>query len=784
MADHYSDWIIRWRVAILTVAVLLVALFAAGAGRLSFNNDYRVYFSEDNPQLQAFEAMQNTYTKTDNVLIAVAPKDGQVFTRQTLASIEWLTRAAWGLPYASRVDSITNFQHTQARGDELVVRDLIANAASLSDAEIAQARRIALSEPLLAKQLLSAQTDITGVNVTIGLPGKNSIEEVPQVMAAVRKLVAELRARDPNLELHLTGAIPIDSAFGEQAVTDISTLTPVMYGVILLVAFLILRSVSSVLATVIVITLTTITALGLAGWLGIELTPPSAGAPTVILTLAVAHSIHILITMLHEMRAGKDKRMAIADSLRMNLYPITIATLTDVIGFLTMNFSEVPPFRDLGNIVTLGVIAAYALSIVVLPALLAVLPIKVPVATTRTGVAMERLAAFVVRRRMPLLIGMSLVVLGLVAMLPRNELNDNFVKYFDQDVQFRRDADVVDGKLAGLDAILYSVPAAGSGGVSDPAYLAKLDEFASWYKQQPGVVHVTSLANVMKRLNKNMHGDDPAWYRVPESRALAAQYLLLYEMSLPFGLDLNNQLNVDKSASLMVVVLKSSTSKQILGLEERAQQWLTDNAPPTMTTTGTGPSIMFAHIGQRNISSMIDGNIVALLLISAVLIFVLRDFKIGILSVVPNLAPAAMAFGVWAIFVGQIGLALSVVAVITYGIVVDDTIHSMIKYMHARRKLGMTPQQAIPYVFATVGTAAWAMSAILVAGFLVLALSDFELNSSMGMMTALTIALALVCDFLLLPPLLMFFDRRKYASTPADTVVDTVAQPVTEPGRA
>ena len=126
-----------------------------------------------------------------------------------------------------------------------------------------------------------------------------------------------------------------------------------------------------------------------------------------------------------------------------------------------------------------------------------------------------------------------------------------------------------------------------------------------------------------------------------------------------------------------------------------------------------------------------------------------------------------MAFGIWGLFVGQVGLALSVVAVMTYGIVVDDTIHSMIKYLHARRKLGMNSEQAVRYVFSTVGSAALAMTAILVAGFMVLAFSSFEINSSMGIMTALTIALALAADFFLLPPLLMKFDRRDYAETPA-----------------
>jgi predicted RND superfamily exporter protein len=122
-----------------------------------------------------------------------------------------------------------------------------------------------------------------------------------------------------------------------------------------------------------------------------------------------------------------------------------------------------------------------------------------------------------------------------------------------------------------------------------------------------------------------------------------------------------------------------------------------------------------------------------------------------------------MAFGIWGLFVGQVGLALSVVATMTYGIVVDDTIHSMSKYVQVRRKQGLSPEEAVRYVFSTVGTASWSMSIILIAGFSVLAFSAFELNSSMGIMTALTIALALIAEFFLLPPLLMAFDRRKYA---------------------
>lgn len=775
MIAAYARWVIRFRWWIIVGGLAATAVAGSGAQYLRFNNDYRVFFSEQNPQLLAFDALQNTYSTNDNVLFLIVPKDGEVFTRETLASVERLTKAAWQLPYVKRVDSITNFQFSRARGDELVVSDLIENAPALSAEQIAQARAVALAEPLLPHRLISPQAHVTAVNATIVVPGK-TLDEVPEVMAHARKLVAEARAQNANIDVVMTGGVVIDNAFGEHARKDMMTLTPIMYGLIILVTFALLRSVSATFATVAVIALAATTAMGLSGWIGIELTSPSVGAPTVILTLAVAHSIHVLITILQGLRGGKTKEEAIAEGLKLNMYPIFLATLTDVIGFLSMNTSEVPPFRDLGNIITLGVIAAYLGAIAFLPALMAVLPVRVRQTPREQTPFMDTIANFVIRRRMPLLLGMSALVLALVVQIPRNELNDEFVKYFSEDTQFRQEADLVAANLSGIDQIEYSLRAAGPGGVADPAYLRKLDEFANWYRTQPGVQHVNSVVDIMKRLNKNMHGDDAAYYRIPDGRELAAQYLLLYEMSLPFGLDLTDQINVDKSATRFSVTLKNSSTKEILATEANAQAWLAANAPEYMRASGTGSSMMFAHIGDRNIRSMISGNAIALLLISGVLVLALRNLKLGLLSLVPNLVPAAMAFGLWGLFVGQVGLALSVVAVMTYGIVVDDTIHSMTKYLHARRTLLLDTADAVRYVFSTVGTAAWAMTAILVAGFGVLTFSDFELNSSLGIMTALTIALALMADFFLLPPLLMAFDRKRYEKSDN-------TQPAAHPGR-
>ena len=208
----------------------------------------------------------------------------------------------------------------------------------------------------------------------------------------------------------------------------------------------------------------------------------------------------------------------------------------------------------------------------------------------------------------------------------------------------------------------------------------------------------------------------------------------------------------------MTATLKTISSNQLIALEQRAQDWLKNNTTHIAIADGSGTSIMFANIGKRNIVSMLMGTAVALMLISMVLILALRSLKIGLISLIPNLAPAAMGFGLWGMTVGEIGLSLSVVASMSLGIVVDDTVHFLSKYLRARREKGLDSQAAVRYAFVTVGRALIITSVVLVVGFLILSTSSFELNSGMGLLTAIVIAIALAADFLFLPPILMKFD--------------------------
>ena len=572
----------------------------------------------------------------------------------------------------------------------------------------------------------------------------------------------------------------LNNAFSEAGLNDIQTLIPLMYLIMIIVMIWLLRSFSSTFATIMVITLSSAIAMGFAGWFRTGLTPPSAQATTMIMTLAIADSIHILVSMLREMRNGSGKREAIIESLRINMQPVFLTSVTTAIGFLSMNFSEVPPFRHLGNITAVGVMAAFVYSVLFLPALMSILPVKVKLEKNGRNTLIQRFADFVVEKRRPLMWGTSLVVIVLALLIPRNELNDEFIDYFDESIAFRTDTDFTTENLTGIYRLEYSIEADESGGISNPEYLQKLDDFAEWYRQQPMVLHVNTFSDVMKRLNKNMHFDEESWYRLPDSRELAAQYLLLYEMSLPYGLDLNNQINVDKSATRFIVTIEDASSREIRQIAANGENWLQENAPASMHTTAASTALMFSYISGRNIESMLTGTTLALILISLLLMLALRSFKFGMLSLIPNLIPAAMAFGFWAILVGQVNLGLSTVMGMTLGIVVDDTIHFLSKYIRARREQNLRPDDAVRYAFSSVGMALIVTSIILVAGFSILSFSAFAMNSGMGKLTAITIIFALVADFLLLPPLLIKMEEKSYAASTGEDIslADGQAEPI------
>ena len=773
MRDKLYNFVSKNPFWVILVCITFMMVAGIGAQKLEFKNDYRVFFSEENPQLTAFESMQKVYAKSDNVSFVVVPKGGNVFTTEHLSALKKLTKESWQVPYSTRVDSVTNFQYTYAEEDDMIVEDLVMSTKDLTTDKLEKIKNVALNEPLLVNKIISKTGHVSVVNVTVQLPGIDPMAETPEVASSVRAIQAKFLAEFPDTEVHLSGMIMMNTSFGEASLSDSAILIPLMFLVVIVAIGLLLRTITGTISTVLIIVMSIVTTMGLAGWLGFYMTGPTTSAPTMIMTLAVADCIHILTSMFYEMRQGADKRTAIARSIKVNLQPIFLTSVTTAIGFLSMNFSDSPPFRDLGNLVAIGVMLAFVFSVTIFPALLTVLPVRVKAQPEDKKDVMAKLADFVIAKRKILLPLTSVLIIASVVFIPNNELNDDFVKYFDESVPYRTATDFMQDNLSGMMVVEISVKTGKPSGINDPKYLRSVSDFSDWLRARPETDHVNTITDTLKRLNKNMHGDNPNWYKLPESQEMSAQYLLLYEMSLPYGLDLNNQLDVDKSSSRIVATFKNMSSNELINVEQDMIDWFAKHAPQYEVDFAS-PSLMFAHIGQRNITSMLIGTTLALVLISILLGVALKSWRFGFISLLPNLAPAAIAFGLWGLLSAQVGLGLSVVIGMTLGIVVDDTVHFLSKYLHARREKNANTKEAVHYAFDNVGRALWVTTLVLVAGFTVLAQSSFKMNADMGFLTALTIFVALVVDFLFLPPLLMLLDKRKSKGTEsANTPIDT-----------
>ena len=766
-ATRFAERVLAHRWLVILTTLLWVAAASGGIARLEFSANYRIFFDDHNPQLLALEALENTYGKNENIAFLIVPDDGDATSENALSAAVWLTEAAWRTPYTRRVDSLANFQYTTAEGDDLYVRDLV-DPQELPRAE-ARSRigAIALSDPRIAGSMLGRNGDVSVVNVTIELPQEGLLEGVAEVAEYARSIAAEGEERFPDIDLRVVGTVMVNQTFVEASIRSQMIFLPASLLLMGLILGILTRGWPGVTATGLVMVFSILASMGLGIWAGMPFSPPISPAPTIVLMIVVANCVHLLVALQQRLRAGDSRHDAIVESIGLNLHPVFLASLTTALGFLSMNFSEVPPYRHLGNFVAFGVAASFLLSVTFLPAVLSLLPIRAAKDRPRRGLTMNLLADSVLRYRRAIIWGWLVIVAAMSLAIPRNELNDVLVHFFDESVEFRQDTDFMDEHLSGNTLLEYSLQARAEGGVTDPRFLADVARFAAWYREQPSVRHVAVITDTFQQLNQSMHGNDPAAYRIPESKELAAQYLVLYELSLPQGLNLNNQIDRSRSTTRVTISAETLSSRELLELNAHAEAWLRENAPHVGGVNSTGPAALFAYIGQRNIRAMVVGTMVVLLAISAILLFALRSLRLGLVSIAPNLVPAVLGFGVWGLTVGQVGLSLSVVVAMTVGIVVDDTVHFLSKYRRARREYGHGPEEAVRHAFDTAGEAMFTTTVVLVAGFLILVFSPFVPTAQVGVLTAMIIGFALIADLTLLPALLTAVDRSSAAPVKA-----------------
>lgn len=752
----------RWKSVV--VGLVLAVLCCLGVTRARFSTDYRIFFSKGDPGLSAFEALEKVFTKTDNVLFVVKANDGRVFAPDALEALQELTDESWKLPFASRVDSLVDYPSASAVGDDIVVGAFVKGPArTLSAVEISKLERAVMAEPILVGSLVARDARTAAVNVTLRLPAKDP-REVAEAADAARALALDVRARHPALDVRVSGMALVNEAFMQASIRDMGVMIPLMVVVVLAAMAFMTRSVMGTLASASVLAISGVMTMAFAGWMNYPLTPPAVAAPMIVLTMAVANGVHVVIAVTDSVAAGRSKKDAIALSLASNFDAITYSWLTTMVGFVCLNYSDAPPVTHLANMTAFGGTVAFVYSVTFLPALMALLPVRVSLRyrqrLERTSRRYDWLADLVMRRR-----GVILALAGAVTVAggweaSRLETNDQFVRYFSASLPFRRDVEFTMKNLSGIYRLEYRVSSGESSVVADPRYLTRLDELAGWMRTQPEVEHVYALTDIVKRVNQVINDDDPAHYAIPTTSEAAGQALLLYEMGLPAGLELNDRISVDRAATRLSVTVKDLSTRELTAFARRSESWMRGHLPPPMWSEATGPIVIFSQLGDKNAKSMLTADFVSMGLIAVCMIVVLRDLRLGVLSMIPNVIPIVVGYGLWKLFVGQMNIVATVAASMALGVIVDDTIHLFTKYNEERRHGCDDPREAMRRTFAHVGHAAMSTNVVLVLGFGVLTFSSFQMTSYLGWLSLLIVALALVADLLVGPALVVTLHPR------------------------
>ena len=565
--DRFADFVVRNRIYTAIAALALAFAVFAGIPNLKLDTDGRVFMAADNPDKILLDKFEQEFAKDDNLAIIVVPKDGEVFTPRTLGAIGAMTEDLWNLPYVRLVNSITRFQNTYADGDMMVVEDLVPEPSMVTEDEASAARKAALDRIEIRNSLINEDGTATAISVIFRLPGVDLVSEIPNINAEFEPLLAQYRAEYPDITFKASGSVAISQAFATASQKDGETLTPAMLVAMLLVVGVLLRSVTGALLILVLAALSAMASLGALGWTRIPINSATAVAPLMVVTLAVASSVHVLSSIRQTMQQTADRTVWARRALADHGLGITVAVFTTAIGFLSLNFSISPPFRQLGNMVAAGMIGVWIFTMFLLPGLIVWLPMRQTKEAASVDRLMSRLGEFVIRNQRPLLLGIPVIIIGFAIGISQIKLEDDFLRYFDESFETRQATDLYETELGGLNVLEYSVDTGVENGINSVEYLRKIDDLSAFLRSQPEVSHIRSLSDTIKRLNMNMNGDDPAAYRIPDTGEEASQFLFLYELSLGYGMDLN-QINVDRSSTRISALWLCHTAADCAGWQD------------------------------------------------------------------------------------------------------------------------------------------------------------------------------------------------------------------------
>jgi len=756
LIERFCRFIIFHKKKTLVIGLILIAIITSGASFLETPTGYRAFVENDQPNYADILDLEEKYGMIDTLSFVIKPNEGNIFQKDVLKLIKELTEISWQTPHSTRVNSLTNHQYTTVDGDDINISDFVDSVESLDNSDLKELKELALKEKTLVNFILSKSAKVSFINIYLDVPDQEGFEKPINFAEKQKKLFSE---KYPEIFVTVAGSARYSHNFQTTARTDATTMYPGFLILIIFLSYIFLRSALASILSLTIIFLSILPSIGTVGWLGFEVQPPLIMAPIIILTIALAHSIHILSIALTNMSEGMNKEQAMVESMKINFTPVFLTSFTTAVGMAGVNFGKIPAFSEMANTVVIGSGYSFIFAVTLLPALFMILPVKSHGSPRFVLGILNSLGKLIYKFKFYFITFIGLASILLANQITNLYFDDDFDSYFDRVDDWVEVKNIVNDEFGSSFFIFANISSEKTDGITSPGYLEKLDEFAKWLEAQDEVTTVTTVADVIKTLNKNMNGGSEEYYSIPNDKSLNAQYLLLYEFSVPYGMDLKNQMTADKAESRLLIRMNMITSRESILFNEKVNLWNEENLGTFKSRGVVGIPIMMPYVYRENTNGLMRGLLFSFSLIVIVIGLSLRSFRFGLISIVPNIVPFILAYGILAMFTHIVSFSHTVSILISIGLVVDATIHFLTKFKKANT-LNLSQEDAIQYCFKYVGYPIIIASVCLFCGFLFLLQSSFMTNFILGGMCALIIIIALFIDLLLLPALLLLFGKK------------------------
>ena len=757
--ETFAEKIIQYRyLSILFCLVLLIASFR-GVGGIAFSPDMEQFFPEDYPISENHAHIEDTFYSSDSVIIAIGVDEGTVFNPRILNLIEEITDKAWSTPHSIRVDSLSNFSFVRAEVDDLIVEPFIEESLEWDQKKINERSTLIEKEEQAYGTILSKDKKTTFINISIDAPREDVEKEYAESMEHIFAFMDPLKKEYPEADMRYAGIVYIEYLSPLIVKAEMPILIPTLLFVILLSLFILLRNVVAVISSLVVIVFSVVTAVGILGHFNSTVSQPFLMVPILVATLAVADCVH-LFNVYFQSKLEKNAKDSIIKSLRLNLEPLLLTSLTTSIGFLCLNLAPIPALRVVANGIVIGVVAAFVFSIFFLAPLMSFFNVKASSQIENQTKLSKRVGQFSLKNRKKIIWLVPLFSAFLMSFIPLNETKDNPMEFYSERfTSVAEDTKWLAKRLGGTFLVTYEYVSEDL--VSDPEYLRQLDEFTTWLENQDEVLSVNSLSKIIKNLNRTLNGDDQSWYVIPQDSELVAQYLFFYEMSLPFGLDLTSTINQERTSTKVTVSLKEIDSKAFIEFYDRVDDYASLSIVSGNLSGGGGTRSVMAFMGMLLAEQLMYALIIGFIVITLAIALFYRSLSAGLITAIPNILPIGVAFGIWGIFSSNVSMLVSLGIGCTLGIVVDFSVHFLSKYLYARRSLSLSAEESVLYAFETVGFPLTIMTVSLCMGFAVLFLASFMPLRGFAGITMISFVAALIIDLLLFPAVLIAWDGGK-----------------------